>query len=80
MNAYWNQNAPDYLSSDLRLSQAVDPENPTNEVFLYEMTVNRYLPHCPDISEILPPLVFNQETQTEISTLAATIDPYVDEW
>ena len=79
MNAYWNQNGPDYLSSDLRLSQAVDPENPTNEVFLYEMTVNRYLPHCPDISEILPPLVFNQETQTEISTLAATIDPYVDE-
>ncbi|MCQ6561501.1 ABC transporter substrate-binding protein [Paenibacillus mendelii] len=74
-NDYWNELGPINLSNEFRLSQKNNgPED--LEVLLYQATNDSYAPYKPDVSILVPPLVFNEEQSAEIAGLQKTIDDY----
>lgn len=75
--AWWDQRNSSYRSSDFRLAEVVDPENPTFEAPLYQNTVENYFPYAEDISLQLPPLYLTEEQAGQVGELATTINGYV---
>jgi len=74
-NTYWEELGPINLSDDFRLSQkAVGPED--LEVILYTETKQKYEPYKPDVSIIVPPLVFTEEQAGELAGLQKSFDDY----
>lgn len=74
---WWDQYGVGYRSSDFRLSEAVDPANPTFESPLYQNTVDNYFPYKEDISLQVPPLYLTEEQAGQVGELATTINGYV---
>lgn len=76
-NSFWNELGPIDLSNDLRLGQSQAKNGGENlEVILFNETKNNYEPYKPDVSIIVPPLVFNEEKAAQIAELQKTIDDY----
>lgn len=74
-NNYWKELGPINLSNEFRLSQKNNgPED--LEVLLYQATKDSYAPYKPDVSILVPPLVFNEQQSAEIAGLQKTIDDY----
>lgn len=77
-NDFWGELGPINLSNELRLSQKNNgPED--LEVILYNETKTKYEPYKPDVSILVPPLIFNEEQSGEIAGLQKTIDDYKKE-
>lgn len=73
----WNQFGISYRSSDFRLAERVDPENPTFEKPLYEETARAYYPYRQEKPEQLPPLYMTEDQAALTSELAATLSNHV---
>ncbi|WP_223829357.1 ABC transporter substrate-binding protein [Paenibacillus arenilitoris] len=77
-NDYWQELGPINLSNELRLSQKNNGAEDL-EVILYNETKTKYEPYKPDVSMIVPPLIFNEEQSSELAGLQKTIDDYKKE-
>ncbi|MFC1960789.1 extracellular solute-binding protein [Chloroflexota bacterium] len=77
-NKQWNQAAMTYRTSEYRLAQA-DDGNQYVEVHLLEATRDLYVPVAPDVSQLIPPLVFGVDESRESTELKLGLDTYVDE-
>ena len=77
-NAHWNQAGITYRTSEYRLAQA-DDGNQYVEVHLLEATRDKYVPVAPDVSQLIPPLVFGVDESREVGELKLALDTYVDE-
>lgn len=67
-----------YNTNDFRLAEAVDPQTPSPESFLYAQS-KKIEPYAQPIEEVVPPLYFSAEQSQELADLEATVDRYVDE-
>jgi len=77
-NQHWNQAAMTYRTAEYRLAQA-DDGNQYVEVHLLEATRDKYVPVAPDVSQLIPPLVFSVEESREVGDLKLALDTYVDQ-
>jgi putative aldouronate transport system substrate-binding protein len=77
-NAHWSQTGPSFRTSRWRLSQAIDPNNPLEDV-LYRETKNNYEPYRLDVVKVVPPLFFTTEQAEELDTLTKSIEDYRNE-
>ncbi|WP_282941318.1 extracellular solute-binding protein [Paenibacillus sp. RC67] len=74
-NVHWSQTGPSFRSSEWRLSQAADAENPL-EVVLYQETKKNYEPFKMDASKVVPPMFFTNDQAEELTDLISPIDNY----
>lgn len=77
-NRYWGAIGPINLDADLRLGQAGGGTEDL-EVILYNETIHKYDSYKPDLSIIVPPLVFSQEESVELAELKKMIYDYKKE-
>ncbi|GGD47248.1 hypothetical protein [Paenibacillus nasutitermitis] len=77
-NRFWDQTAPILETSEFRLGQAVlDPANDF-EGILYTET-QKYEPHAPDISSVVPQLFFTEEQANQLADLKKSISDYANQ-
>ena len=74
----WNQYSVMYRSNDFRLSQEIDPKNPTYEANLYEASRNAYEPYRQPKKFQLPPLIFDQEAAATNADTALALKNHVE--
>ncbi|GIP33252.1 ABC transporter substrate-binding protein [Paenibacillus sp. J2TS4] len=77
-NVHWAQTGPSLRTSEFRLSQAADPDNPL-EIILYNETKNNYEPYKMDASLVVPPMYYTNEQAEEMADITKTITDYKDE-
>ncbi|UUZ97346.1 extracellular solute-binding protein [Paenibacillus sp. P25] len=77
-NVNWSQTGPNYRSSDFRLGEAANPDQPL-EVILYNETKQKMEPYQMPIDKVMPPVFFTAEQASEIADLEKTILDYVKE-
>jgi len=75
----WNQYSPMYRSNDQRLSQSVDPRNPTFEQPLYQDTKRAYEPYQPTKDWQLPPLIFDESAAATNADVALALANHVNQ-
>lgn len=77
-NVNWGQTGPGYRSSDFRLGEAQNPEQPL-EVILYNQTKEKMEPYQMKIDKVMPPVFFTAEQASEIADMEKTILDHVKE-
>jgi putative aldouronate transport system substrate-binding protein len=74
-NIHWAQTGPSLRSNDLRLGEAINPEQPL-ELMLYKETNEKYDPYKAKLEQILPELFFTSSQAADVADLQKTIGDY----
>ncbi|WP_248930372.1 ABC transporter substrate-binding protein [Paenibacillus hamazuiensis] len=77
-NVNWGQTGPGYRSSDFRLGEVANPEQPL-EIILYNETKQKMEPYKMPIEKVMPPVFFTADQASEIADLEKTILDHVKE-
>lgn len=74
-NVTWAQVGPQVRNNTFRMGETSKAEDPL-ETLLYQAT-KKYEPFNPDMTQLVPPLLFTEEQSSELADLEVTIQDYV---
>ncbi len=79
-NNTWGQRGPSMRTGTWRASWAAQPDSPRNgqEAYLYTSSRDNYAPYGPEITEIIPPLHFDENQSAELEEMKLKLLEYID--